>query len=508
MNHDLGKTEAELIKVREEKAKKLRSLKVDPYPAKSLKNYSNSRIHDIHETLIETGEKVVAAGRISAIRGHGKLSFIDLNDESGKLQVILRADELKDTSNIRELIDLGDFLEAEGQVMISNSGEVSLLAKHIRIISKALRPMPSSWHGLKDDEIRMRKRYLELATDPALREIFKKKALFWQKTREFLVSKGFLEVETPTLEVTAGGADANPFVTHHDALDIDVYLRISMGELWQKRLLVGGFDKTFEIGRQFRNEGISREHLQDYSQMEFYWGYANYEDSMALVEELYKYLAHQVFGTSKFNINGMEVDLDDKWELIDYTSKIKKELGIDVLEANDYELANKIKELKLEHKKSDTRGRMIDTLWKSIRGKVAGPAFLINHPVEVSPLAKRKLDNPKLVERYQVILGGTENGNGYSELNDPLDQKARFQEQAKMREEGDAEAQMHDADFVEALEYGMPPASGFGFSERLFATFVGRPVRECVLFPLVRPEGLAQKLKTESRISKSSKGSA
>lgn len=498
MNHELGKTEAELIKIRKDKAHRLESLGINPYPAKSRKGYTNARIHEIHETLIESNERVVAAGRISSIRGHGKLSFVDINDESGKLQIILRSDELADSMKIAELIDIGDFLEAEGHVMISNSGEISLLAKDIKIITKAIRPMPNSWHGLKDDETRMRKRYLELALDSNIREIFKKKALFWQKTREFLISKGFLEVETPTLEVTAGGADANPFVTHHDALDIDVFLRISMGELWQKRLLVGGFDKTFEIGRQFRNEGISREHLQDYSQMEFYWGYANYEDSMALVEEMYKYLVHEVFGTSKFTINGMEVDLDQKWEKVKYTERIKKDLGIDVLEANDHELANKIKELKLEHKKSDTRGRMIDTLWKSIRGKIAGPAFLIDHPVEVSPLAKRKSDNPKLVERYQILLGGTENGNGYSELNDPVDQRARFEEQAKMREGGDDEAQMHDEDFVEALEYGMPPASGFGFSERLFSTFVGKPIRECVLFPLVRPED-NQKVKSQKQ---------
>ncbi len=483
-----GKAEAEIIKVRQTKRDKLERMGGLAYPAKSFKNYSNSRICDIHKDLIESNERVTAAGRIMAIRGHGKLNFIDIYDQSRKLQVILRADELGDDFKIVELLDIGDFVEASGHIILSKTGEVSLLARDIRMLSKSLRPMPSNWYGLKDEETRMRKRYLELATDANLREIFIKKAKFWQKTREFLCNKGFLEVETPVLEVTAGGADANPFITHHDALDIDVFLRISMGELWQKRLLVGGFDKTFEIGRQFRNEGISREHLQDYSQMEFYWGYANYEDSMKLVEELYKYLAWEVFDTYEFTINGVEINLNQDWEKIVYTDRIKTELGIDVLEANDAELAAKVKELKLEHKKSDTRGRMIDTLWKGIRGKIAGPAFLVDHPVEVSPLAKRKKDNPKLVERYQVILGGSENGNGYSELNDPVDQRTRFLEQAKMREDGDAEAQMHDEDFVEALEYGMPPASGFGFSERLFSTLVGKPIRECVLFPLVRPE--------------------
>lgn len=519
MNQDLGKNhtpdamhgkaEAEIIKYRQEKVAKLEALHENPYPAKSFKNYSNSRIVEIHKDLIEAGEKVYVAGRVSSIRGHGKLSFVDLNDQSGKLQVILRADDLGSDLKLVELLDIGDFIEAHGPVIISKSGEISVLANNLRMLSKSIRPMPSAWYGLRDEETRMRKRYLELAQSSELRELFFKKALFWNKTREFLSQKGFLEVETPVLEVTAGGADANPFITHHDALGIDVFLRISMGELWQKRLLVGGFDKTFEIGRQFRNEGISREHLQDYSQMEFYWAYANYEDSMAFVEELYKYLVKEVFGTYQFTINNMEVDLNKEWEHINYTERIKKDLGIDVLSANEHELIAKIKDLKLEHKKSDTRGRMIDTLWKSIRGKIAGPAFLVDHPVEVSPLAKRKSDNPKLVERYQVILGGTENGNGYSELNDPADQRARFEEQAEMREGGDVEAQMHDEDFVEALEYGMPPASGFGFSERLFATFVGRPVRECVLFPLVRPERTEEhkNIRTNKQ-SKSSKGSA
>ncbi len=502
-----GKTEAEIIKIRQEKINKLKKLGVLSYPTKSFKNYANARLHEINKDLIESNEEVVAAGRITAVRGHGKLIFIDVNDESGKLQLILRADELGDDFKIVELLDLGDFVEAVGHVILSNSGEVSLLAKSLRVLTKSIRPMPSAWHGLRDEETRMRKRYLELATDPNVREIFKKKALFWQKTRQFLVQKGFLEVETPVLEVTTGGADANPFITHHDALDIDVYLRISMGELWQKRLLVGGFDKTFEIGRQFRNEGISKEHLQDYSQMEFYWAYANYENSMELVEELYKYLAHEVFAKTEFEINGKKVDIAKSWQHIKYCDFLKKELKIDVLEANEHELGTKIKELKLEHKKSDTRGRMIDTLWKSVRNKVTGPAFLIDHPVEVSPLAKRKADNPKLVERFQVILGGTENGNGYSELNDPLDQKERFLEQARMREAGDNEAQMNDADFIEALEYGMPPASGFGFSERLFATFIGKPVRECVLFPLVKPNYTASFEPINIKLNYTSRGS-
>ncbi|MCL5018867.1 MAG: hypothetical protein M1426_00080 [Patescibacteria group bacterium] len=271
-------------------------------------------------------------------------------------------------------------------------------------------------------------------------------------------------------------------------MDIDVFLRISMGELWQKRLMVGGFEKTFEIGRQFRNEGISREHLQDYSQMEFYWAYANYEDSMKLVEELYKYIAEKAFGTLKFKIGEFDVDLGGAWDKIDYIETIKSKQGIDVEKATDEEIKNKLTELKIKFNPNDRRGRLIDTLWKQIRKEIAGPVFLINHPVEVSPLAKRKEDNSKLVERYQVILAGSEMGNGYSELNDPVDQAQRFKEQAKMREAGDKEAQMHDTDFVEALEYGMPPTTGFGFSERLFSFLADKSSREAQMFPLMKPD--------------------
>jgi lysyl-tRNA synthetase, class II len=290
------------------------------------------------------------------------------------------------------------------------------------------------------------------------------------------------------LENTAGGADANPFITYHNALDIDLYLRISMGELWQKRLMVAGFDKTFEIGRQFRNEGIDREHLQDYSQMEFYWGYANYEDSMKLVEEMYKFVAKATFNTLEFEIGGHKIDLGGKWKHIDYTETIKKEMGIDIAKATDEELKNKLKGLKIEYEKNADRGRLMDLLWKQVRKTISGPVFLVGHPVEVSPLAKRMTQRPDFVERYQVIIAGSENGNGYSELNDPIDQAKRFKEQQAARDKGDAEAQMEDDDFVRALEYGMPPVSGFGVSERLFSFLANLPIREAVLFPLLRPE--------------------
>lgn len=487
MANELGATEKELIKTRTKKLKKIEMLGMQAYPSESKKQYSNARVKEIYTEFIASGQEIFVAGRITALRGHGKLVFADLEDESGKIQTVLKSDLLKKEFDLIPLLDLGDIVEVSGKIILTKSEEISVEAKHIKLLTKSLRPLPQKHYGFSDEEERFRKRYLDFLINPEIKEIFYQKAKFWNVVRKFMIDKGFLEVETPVLETTTGGADAEPFKTHLNTLDIDVFLRISMGELWQKRLLIGGFEKTFEIGRQFRNEGASREHLQDYTQMEFYWAYANYEDSMKLSQELYQYIAQEVFGTTKFKINGFDIDLAGEWKKIDYAKTVKDKLKIDVSKASDAELKKKIEELKLKTSKFLTRGRMIDTLWKSIRPTIAGPVFLINQPVEVSPLAKKTADNPKLVERYQAIIGGTELSNGYTELNDPTDQRERFLEQMKLREKGDREAQMNDEDFVEALEYGMPPATGFGMSERVFAVLSNRPVRECVMFPLVKP---------------------
>ena len=302
--------------------------------------------------------------------------------------------------------------------------------------------------------------------------------------------QGFLEVETPVLETTAGGADATPFATHHNALGIDVFLRISMGELWQKRLMVAGFEKTFELGRQFRNEGMSREHLQDYTQMECYWAYADYRQSMDLMKKMYQHIIKKTYGTLSFvKIGEFEhVDFSGDWEEIDYAETVKEKTGVDIVAATDDELRKALDDQQIAYEGFEGRGRLIDSLWKQCRKSIKGPVFLVNHPVEVSPLAKRHVDNPALTQRYQIIIAGSEQGNGYSELNDPIDQASRFEEQAKLREAGDTEAQMHDSEFVEALEHGMPPTAGFGVSERLFSFLEDKPIRECVLFPLMRPK--------------------
>lgn len=473
----------EIRDLRLEKVARLREMGIDPYPSKpKTKPVAIKKIRGL------IGKRVSAAGRVMGFRVHGNIVFSDLEDFSGSIQIFFQKKKLDALFEIVKLIDIGDILWVNGDVFKTKAGEITIDVSDLQILSKSIRPLPSKWHGIKDEELRYRERYIDLLFNRELRDLLTKKSVFWNSIRGFLVKEGFIEVETPVLESTPGGADAKAFVTHHDALDIDLYLRISMGELWQKRLMVAGFEKTFEIGRQFRNEGISHEHLQDYTQMEFYWAYANYEDSMKLVERMYKYVAKATFGKLKFKIGDYYVDLGKKWERVDYKDTLFEATGIDFEKSDLGSIKKKLDELKIKYNDDDKKPRLIDLLWKSVRKEIAGPLFLTGHPVEISPLAKRKADNPNITERYQVILAGTEMGNGYSELNDPVDQAERFEDQQKMRDAGDEEAQMNDADFVKALEFGMPPVSGFGVSERLFSFLADKPIRETVFFPLLRPK--------------------
>ncbi|MDP3971175.1 MAG: lysine--tRNA ligase [bacterium] len=470
----------------------------NPYPSESNRTHTVDDVFSNFDKLDD--QEVIVCGRIRFLRDHGKLSFAQLEDFSGKIQIALAKEDFGDKYKQLRIFDVGDIVEVTGKVFITKKGEQSILVSDITMLSKALQPLPDKWHGIQDEELRYRKRYVDMLMNPELRGMFVKKSIFWNAIRSFLLKEDFLEVETPVLEVTPGGADAEPFKTHHNALDIDLYLRISMGELWQKRLMVGGFEKTFEIGRQFRNEGMSPEHLQDYTQMEFYWAYANYRDSMKLVERMYKYAINEAFGTLSFSIKGNDVNLDQEWQEVDYTTIIKDQLEIDILDATDEEILSVCKKNKIDISADVGRGRLIDALMKNCRKSIVGPVFLVNHPVEVSPLAKRKADDPRLVERYQVLIAGSELGNGYTELNDPIDQRARFNEQAKLRDAGDAEAQMHDEDFVEALEVGMPPTSGFGVSERLFSFLMDKPIKECVMFPLMRPKHIINEETVQSSV--------
>ncbi len=489
--------EEQIVGERKRKLEELREKGINPYPSKFDRENFSAEIKGKFSKLKSNERnktKVSVAGRLITKRDIGKLIFATVQDGQGKIQIILQKDETekKDFELFKKYIDSGDFVGAKGIVMKTRTGEVSVLVKNLEILSKSLLPLPEKYHGLKDEEERYRKRYLDILINPEVREIFLKKAKFWNVVREFLLDNEFLEVETPILETSAGGASATPFATHHNALDIDVFLRISMGELWQKKLMIAGYEKTFEIGRQFRNEGIDMEHLQDYTQMEFYWAYADYNDGMKLVEEMYKKIAEKVFGTLKFKIHGYNVDFGKKWGKYDYEKTIKKYTNVDIYSADVKAIKKKLDSLKVKYDGVD-KWKLIDSLWKYCRRKITGPGFLINQPVEISPLAKRNKKDLKKVEQFQVIIGGTELGNGYSELNDPLDQEQRFIEQSKLKEKGDADAQEHDKGFVEALKQGMPPTCGFGFSERLFSYLMGKPIRECVMFPLVRLEEVEKK---------------
>jgi|TARA_Y100000310_G_scaffold141354_1_gene140784 lysyl-tRNA synthetase class 2 len=476
--------EEQITNERKRKIKELIKQGINPYPNKFDKKQT------ISECLkLKLKTKVKTAGRIMTKRDLGKISFSKLRDNSEDIQIVFQDKETpkKEFEFFKKYIDSGDFIGIEGTIIKTKTGEISILVKKVEMLSKAIKPLPEKWHGLQDDEEKLRKRYLDILMNPEVKEIFIKKSKFWETIRNFLKEKKFLEIETPILENTAGGAAATPFCTHHNALDLDVYLRISMGELWQKKLMVAGFEKTFEIGRQFRNEGMDMEHLQDYTQMEFYWAYANYSDGMNLVEEMYKKIAKEVLGSLKFETHGYKVDLGKKWQVYDYEKTIKKYTKVDIYKANEKDIKKKLDELKIEYDPKVDKWRLIDSLWKYCRKKLSGPGFLIGQPVEITPLAKRNSKNSGKVEQFQVIIAGTEIGNGYSELNDAQDQEDRFERQAKLKEAGDTEAQEHDKGFVEALKYGMPPTCGFGVSERLFSYLVNKPIKECVIFPLMKP---------------------
>jgi len=478
-----------LENLQKERLKKLDNLKklgVNPYPAKA------SRKQNIKDALDMMGKKVAVVGRIRSLRPHGKITFADLEDESGKIQLLFRQDSLNKYELLPNL-DLGDFIEVAGEIIKTNAGETTVDVSDFNLLTKSIRPLPSDWYGLKDAETRFRKRYLDLLINPELKDYFRKKALFWQSIREYLLKDGGLEVETPVLVPTTGGADARPFETHHHAQNTNLYLRISP-ELYLKRLLVGGFEKVFEIGRIFRNEGIDDEHLQDYTQMEMYWAYQDYEWLMGFVEGMTKKVIKDVFGSLKTEWKDQTINWGVSWPRVSYTNLLNEKWKVDVekLSVEDlYELAKKL-EVKVEPNLG--KGRLLDYLYKkTIRPDLIQPMFLIDFPVEVEPLAKRIPDKEGLVERIQILAMGSELGKGFSELNDPIDQLERFKEQQNLRDSGDEEAQMMDADYVEALEYGMPPAAGFAYSERLFAMLMDKPIREMVFFPTMKPEIIQKK---------------
>lgn len=477
----------ELRSIRLNKLKLLNRAGMQAYPAKVPRDFSLIEAKKFFNQYEKDQKELSLCGRIMAIRGQGSILFLVLDDGSSTFQVVVKKDILKLElfDLLIQAVDIGDIISVTGKLFVTQRGEQSILATSWLMATKALLPLPEKWHGLVDPDEKLRKRYLDFIMDKEAREIFYKKAKFWKVVRNFLEEEGFLEVETPTLEITTGGAETTPFKTHHNDYDLDVYLRISVGELWQKRLMAGHFPKTFEIGRVYRNEGSSMEHLQEFTNMEFYWSYADYNDGMNLVIKMYRKIAIEVFGTTKFNYRDCSFDLNDEWKKIDYAEEIKRQTSVDISKASDKEIENRLHELKISYEGSN-RERLVDTLWKYCRKNISGPAFLINHPKLIAPLAK-SISGTDMVQMFQPIIGGSEIGRGYSELNDPIDQAERFAEQKKLLEKGDTEAMMTDNEFVEMLEHGMPPTCGYGFGERLFAVLSNKPLRETQLFPLMKP---------------------
>lgn len=456
------------------------------YPEKNNRTHTNREVVDGFDQFVASEEVLTLVGRVRSLRIIGKIGFAHIEDGNTKIQVFLNLQVLgeKYFKLFVDTIEIGDFIEVTGKLFLTKKEEKTLEVVKWTILGKSMRPIPTEFYGLKDEEELLRRRYLDLLMNPETKDLFVKKNIFWQTVRTFLVREGFLEVQTPVLEHVPGGADAEPFITHHNALDQDFYLRISL-ELHLKRLLVGGFEKVFEIGRLFRNEGIDREHLQEYDDVEFYWAYADLDKGIELTEKMIKEIVWNTIGKYETSFQGKTINWGNSYPRIDYFEEFEKETGINLsLEVTVSELKKKADELHIKYEDSYGKGRMIDTLYKkTVRQKLIQPCFLVGHPIEVSPLSKTDPTNPKKVLRAQLIAVTSELTNSFAELNDPTEQRRRFEEQMKLREDGDNEAQMIDEDFLQALEYGMPPAFGFGMSERLFAILMDRSIRETVIFP-------------------------
>lgn len=473
---------------RNERLRKLgeiREREIDPYPSKSNRN---TKIFDVVEHFDEKkGQEVCVAGRIVAIRSFGKLVFLKLRDLSGEVQIFMKAVPEETPHGLLgakdvKLLDVGDFIEATGTVDKSQTGEISIFTNYVRLLTKSLRPMPEKF---TNKEERYRRRYVDMNVNPEVRERLVRRSIFWQATRDFMNNHGFVEINIPVLEHTTGGADAEPFVTHMNALDEDYYLRISH-ELPLKRLLGGGFEKVYDIGPRFRNEGVDDEHLPEHIAFEAYAAYENYEDGMKYYEEMIKYVCMKTWNTLKFKVGGFDIDLDCEWPRYKYAELLREKYDVDVFNPNREQLVKILKENGVETNFDVSEARLIDHVWKLIRKTSAGPYWVIEEPLSLSPLAKKSMANPLVTERFHPIIAGTEMGNGFSELNDPLDQLERFKEQQAARDAGDVEAQMLDMDFVEMLEYGMPPACGWGNSERNFWLLEGVSGREAVPFPIIK----------------------
>jgi len=477
---------SDLIKERIKKLRKLRQLGIEPYPEKSLRQFSINEALNNFSRWAKDKKRIVLAGRIWGVRGHGGAVFVDIKDETGKIQLLFKEDKIgKDRMKfLEDFFDLGDFLEAQGVLFKTKRGEKTLEVKNFKLLSKSLRPLPKAWYGLEDTEERFRRRYLDLLENEEVKKKFILRSKIISSIREFLNKKDYLEVETPILQPLYGGATANPFVTHLNALKMKIYLRIAP-ELYLKRLIVGGFENIYEIGKCFRNEGLDREHNPEFTMLELYSAYRIREDLMKLIEELFQFLAEKF----KKEIPEAKGFLGKKWERLGFEKFLKKETGLNNGDDKGKWL-EKATSLGILVNQADSREKIADAIFKKLRGKIIEPTFIIDHPVEISPLAKRKCDAPGKTARFQLIVSGSEIANGFSELNDPIDQKERLKKQAEMRRKGDIEAHPQDIDYIEALEYGMPPTAGLGIGiDRLIAVLTqASSLKEIILFPFMKPK--------------------
>ena len=479
----------EMLRIKREKLEELKANGKDPHEIVNFKDRTPSK--EIKDNFDEyEGKSARIAGRIMAKRGHGNMSFMDIQDESGIIQIVNRKNVIGDEFKEVKKYDIGDIVGVEGEVFKTNQGEISIETHTPQLLTKSLQMLPEKWHGLKDPDLRYRQRYLDLIVNPEVKEVFVLRSKIISEIRKFLDNRGFLEVETPILNTIAGGATARPFITHHNTLDIDMYLRIA-NELYLKRLIVGGFDKVYEMGRMFRNEGMDATHNPEYTAMELYQAYGDYNDMMEITEHLIETVATNVLGKTSIEYDGKEIELKAPWRRLPMIDAIKEETGIDFNEITSYEDAVAIaKEKNVEVKES--RGEIIAEFFEEfVEEKLIQPTFIIDYPVEISPLAKRKNDDKSLTYRFEAFINGKEVANAFSELNDAADQRERFEAQVAKREKGDDEAQMMDYDFVNALEVGLPPTGGLGIGiDRVIMLLTGQhSIRDVLLFPTMKPTG-------------------
>jgi len=490
----------EIIKIRKEKLKKLQQLNINPYPNKYRRTHTISEIVEKYSEIKvgETAKEYVSiAGRIMSLRIMGKSTFMHLMSNKGKIQVYFRVDPVESLNEenyklLLDIIDIGDFIGVEGYPFRTKSGELTIYGKQYTLLAKALRPLPEKWHGLRDIELRYRERYLDLIMNPEVREIFDLREKIIKEICNFLDQRGFSAVETPMMHIVPGGALARPFVTHHNALDIDLYLRIAP-ELYLKRLLVGGYEKVYEINRNFRNEGISVRHNPEFTMLELYCAYMNYEEMMELCEEILYNVVINVFKNDKLKIGTQEIHFTIPFRRVSYFTILEELTGVDVF---SFYKENKLKELYKQLMKDETtedirEHKILDRIFeKYVLPEIKEPTFVIDYPSKYSPLAKRKLDEPLLCERFELYICGEEIANAYSELNDPQEQHQRFIEQLEYRNIGDVDAMMYDKDYIISLEYGLPPAAGLGIGiDRLVMILTNKSsIREVILFPLMKPE--------------------